>query len=96
LVRLHQRSSTTVRDFCAEHGVSEPSFYAWKRTIAQRDQTAAPLATSEPLFIALGNLSAPTPFELVLPQDRVLRIPAGFDPHALRQLLAVLAEATPC
>jgi transposase-like protein len=27
----------TVRDFCAEHGLSEPSFYSWRRTLAQRD-----------------------------------------------------------
>jgi hypothetical protein len=30
-----------VRDFCLEHGLAEPSFYAWRRTIAERDQQAA-------------------------------------------------------
>ena len=36
-----RRSGQTVRDFCAAHGFSEPSFYGWRRTIAQRDQEAA-------------------------------------------------------
>ena len=33
-----QRSGQTARDFCAAHGLSEPSFYAWRREIARRDQ----------------------------------------------------------
>jgi hypothetical protein len=36
-----RRSGQTVRDFCATHGLSEPSFYGWRRTIAQRDHEAA-------------------------------------------------------
>jgi hypothetical protein len=38
LLRLWQRSGRTIRDFCAEHEVSQPSFYAWRRVIAERDQ----------------------------------------------------------
>jgi hypothetical protein len=39
MVGLWRRSTpaVTVRDFCAEHGLSEPSFYSWRRTLAQRD-----------------------------------------------------------
>jgi hypothetical protein len=33
-----RRSGLSVRAFCAEHGLAEPSFYAWRRIIAQRDQ----------------------------------------------------------
>jgi hypothetical protein len=33
-----RRSGMTGRDFCARHRLSEPSFYAWKREIARRDQ----------------------------------------------------------
>ena len=33
-----RRSGLTGRDFCAANGVSEPSFYGWKREIARRDQ----------------------------------------------------------
>ena len=31
-------SGQTVRVFCAEHRLSEPSFYSWRRTITLRDQ----------------------------------------------------------
>ncbi len=41
MVRLWRRSRPmTVRDFCAEHGLSEPSFYGWRRTLTQRDRGA--------------------------------------------------------
>jgi transposase-like protein len=47
LMVLWRRSQPmTVRDFCAEHGVAEPSFYGWRRTLAQRDQRAPPRAVS--------------------------------------------------
>ena len=31
-----RKSRLSVRAFCAEHQLSEPSFYAWRRTLAQR------------------------------------------------------------
>jgi len=30
----------SIHDFCRQEGFSEPSFYAWRRKIAQRDVTA--------------------------------------------------------
>ena len=39
-VRRWRTSGLSVRDFCAEQGLSEPSFYAWRRTLAEREATA--------------------------------------------------------
>lgn len=44
--RQWRRSGLSVRAFCAEHGLAEPSFYAWRRIVAQRDQEAARVRTS--------------------------------------------------
>jgi hypothetical protein len=52
LLRLWRGSGQTGRDFCAEHQLSEPSFYAWKREIARRDQEGA--ARSKPTMGALA------------------------------------------
>ena len=41
LLREWRRSELTIRDFCVEQHVSEPSFYAWRRLIAERDQGTA-------------------------------------------------------
>jgi transposase-like protein len=32
-------SGQTIRDWCARHDVTEASFYAWRRTLAQRGVT---------------------------------------------------------
>jgi transposase-like protein len=106
LLRQWRRSGLTVRAFCAEHKVSEPSFYSWRRSIAERDQRAtvsAPTvgddnAHDQPLFVPLRVMptAAGMAFEVVLGQGRVVRVPARFDPAALRQLLAILEEERPC
>lgn len=35
-------SGLSVRRFCREHELSEPSFYAWRRTLRERDQATVP------------------------------------------------------
>lgn len=59
-----QRSNLTIREFCARLRLSEPSFYAWKRVLAERgllpsDDGAARAnaahrhgAQATPLFVA--------------------------------------------
>ncbi len=37
LLRQQPGSGMTVKEFCRKHGVSVPSFYAWRRKIAQHD-----------------------------------------------------------
>jgi transposase-like protein len=104
LLQLWSRSGRTIRDFCAEHQVSEASFFAWRRTIAERDQEllAKPAAAGGPAaFVPLRVVATPPPesvdcFEVVLNDDCVVRVPAGFDPASFRQLLAILLEQRPC
>jgi hypothetical protein len=109
MLRLWQRSGQTGRDFCAAYGLPEPSFYAWRREIARRDQepppptrTPSPPAPASdaklPVFQELLLADAPPPptaIEVVLTRGHVLRIAPGFDADLLRQLLRVLEEP-PC
>jgi hypothetical protein len=37
-LRDWRRSRLSVREFCDWHALSEPSFYAWRRELAQRDR----------------------------------------------------------
>src|SRR3954454_3118808 len=94
LLERWQDSGLSVRVFCRRHRLAEPTFYAWRRTLAQLPSPDA--AAAEPLtFVSLDirhdTPSPPAPaLELVLGNGRLLRIPQGFDPAALRALLAVL------
>jgi hypothetical protein len=104
-VRRWDRSKWTVRDFCAEHGLSEASFYAWRRIIAERDQRAESPAMERddphrelPAFVPVRVTPAATPpaLEVVIGAERVVRVSPGFDAATLRNLLAVLEEAPSC
>lgn len=110
MCRRWRRSGQSVRAFCAEHGLSEPSFYNWRQTIAERDQQAArdhdkrragsskSAGDPTPVFVPLRLIDAPAPavIEVVLERGRIVRVMRGFDAGTLRQLLAVLDEERPC
>jgi hypothetical protein len=93
-------SGLTIRDYCARHCLSEPSFYGWRRTLSQRGLDAEakaiePAVTFVPVQVQNDLLVTPPSLELVLANGRLLRIPPGIDPSQLRDVLAVL-EAEPC
>ena len=108
LLRQWQRSGQGVRTFCLVHGLSDASFYAWRRTIQERDRQAQPRSRHGPRragpvegdglpsFVPVTIAASASPLEVVLRDGPVVRVPAGFDAATLRQLLAVLAEAPPC
>jgi hypothetical protein len=92
LLARWQDSGLSVRVFCRRHHLAEPTFYAWRRALAQLPSPGAtePL-TFVPLDVLQDTPSPPAPaLELVLGDGRLLRIPQGFDPAALRPLLAAL------
>ena len=97
-IRQWQTSGLSIRAFCARHDLSQPSFYAWRRAIKQRD---ASTGTFVPVRVVPDGVpdvdpSSTTRLEVILSCGRRLRVPPGFDPVTLRQLLAVLEEAPPC
>jgi hypothetical protein len=102
--RRCRRSGQRVRAFCAEHGLSEASFYAWQRTIAERDEQCAQSRSvrdepsAVPAFVPVQVApTAMTPaLEVVVGGDRVIRVTPGFDATTLRHLLAVLEEKPSC
>jgi transposase len=104
LLQQWRRSGLTIREFCADHEVSEPSFYAWRRTLAQLDERSAgsarpvPSDAKPPVFVPLRVVPEPAgmALEVVLGPGRLIRVPAGFDPATLRQLLAILEEGPSC
>jgi transposase-like protein len=96
MLQRWRQSGLSVRDFCARHGLSQPSFYAWRRTLVQRDaevQFVPVRLTPEPTNSATATTSA---LELVLGDHRRLRIAPGFDGPTLTRLLALLEEGRPC
>ena len=105
-----RRSGQSVRAYCAAQGLSEPSFYSWRRVLARPERrrgakTAAGNGTASTAGFTEGSPFVPvrlvedtTPaaaLEVVLRGGRVLRVAAGFSAQTLREVVAVL-EGLPC
>jgi len=95
-----RRSGLTVRAYCVAEGLPEANFYAWRRTLAERDRQAARRGRDSSIaaFVPVRVVSDVTPstsrslFEVVLANGRVLRLGADVDLQVVRQLLALLEE----
>jgi len=92
LITRWERSDVTVRDFCFDNSISEPSFYAWRREFAARDREAAPGATPVPSFVPV-RIAPPAVVEVLVPTGVVVRVPIGADPAAVAQLVTALGAA---
>jgi hypothetical protein len=95
-IRAWKASGQSVRAFCAARGLSEATFYARRRELADRVQptTSDTPSGPPPTFAALRVIPDPT-VEVVLPTGLVLRAPVGVDPAAVARLVAALGRQ-PC
>jgi transposase-like protein len=82
-----ERSGLSVPRFCREHGLTEQSFYLWRKRLREQ----------RPLRFALVEAGAgrhqpgsEVNLELLLANGERLRIAAGVDPLALRKVLQAL------
>lgn len=92
LVSSFHRSDLTVGEFALRHDVPLSSLHRYLR----QHRSAATPSTPQLIPVSLSETTAPEsmpdrpPFELQLPDDRRLTIPAGFDAGDLARLLEVL------
>jgi transposase-like protein len=87
LIHLQARSGQQVRAFCSDHGVTEQSFYGWKKRLScDRPASFALVATDG------SGWKQGAPLELEIGSGQRLRIPCGVDATTLRTVLAVLRE----
>ena len=95
MVARQRQSAETIRAFCEREGVSQPSFYQWRRELARRDR--AELARrGAATFVPVQVVPEAALIEIALPGDVVVRVRAGADAATLRQVLAALVEGGPC
>jgi len=80
-----ERSGLSVKQFCKERGVSEYSFYTWRKRLAKKEPVRFALVDRE----AAGQEPA-TALEVVLRSGERLRIGSGVDAGTLRTVLEAL------
>lgn len=103
-------SGLTTREYCRKHALREPSFYAWRRIISERDQATRPrhdaTPSPEPAFLPV-TFSDPqarhcaAAIDIQLANGCRIRVRSGCDRTLLADVLAILhasarTEARPC
>lgn len=84
-VREQAAGGLTVRRFCQARGLSEPSFYAWRRTLREREAAAAPAFVPVTVVPAVGG-----EIVLELRGGRRMRLPETMPPQRVVALIQAL------
>jgi transposase-like protein len=91
-----RRSGQSIRAYCREHDLSEPSFYAWRgelkrRRTARAEKTPRRIGGARflPVRLAAGSVSPPglTSIEVALPSGAVLRLPMSMEPTSVASMV---------
>ena len=95
-------SGLSVRRFCSGEGISQPSFYAWRKRLRERsdDDVRSPgrlpcgeeASNSPQLFVPLKLVDAAATLEIVHPLGCRIQVSGDINPLALRHVLEALAE----
>jgi hypothetical protein len=88
-------SGLTVRAFCRKAGLSQGTFFYWRRALAQRSAGPAAKAAALPRFVPVTIRPSPhsPDIEIQLPDGTVIRGTGEATPERLGQVAAALRAA---
>ena len=86
-IAAQQRSGISVKQFCKEHGLTEYSFYSWRKRLQERGPVRFALVERR---ARRQERTAESVLEVVLATGERLRIGPGVDSMTLRTVLDVL------
>lgn len=97
VLETFKSSGLSVRQFCSQEGLSEPSFYAWRKRLTQPQTSDIEKEEQPEPFIRVSIPSDQSvSLELVLALGHTLRIPSGMDRQTLIHVLSALCEVGLC
>ena len=86
-IAAQQSSGMSVKQFCKERGLTECSFYAWRKRLQEKGPVRFALVERS---VRKQERTAESVMELVLATGERLRISTGVDSATLRAVLDVL------
>jgi hypothetical protein len=91
VIRQQERSGDSIKAFCQSQGVSQPSYFAWRKKLAlgKRENARAGFVPVRVLPHVANHSSG---IEIVLDRNCRVRVEPGFDRQLLSDVLAVLEE----
>lgn len=96
--KRHAASGLTIREFCRQEKLTESAFFAWRRTIGERDaeaqsQTGRGGRSQRPAFLPVvlaDNNGHGQAIVIELAGGRVLRLPVSIDMERLSTFVQAL------
>ena len=85
-IAAQQRGGISVKQFCKERGLTEYSFYAWRKRLRESGPVRFALVEKN----AQRERASEAALELVLATGERLRIGSGVDTSTLRAVLEIL------
>ena len=97
-IETWKSSGLSIRQFCVKEGLTEASFYIWRKKLAGDDSEQEDQCKPESsAFIEVAMpQNASVAIELLLTSGNTLRIPAGVDSATLSMVLSVARAAGLC
>ncbi len=98
-VETWQTGGLSVRQFCKQEGLSEPSFYSWRKRLAKpaEAQLDASLDCRQERFIQVSlPIASASGVALLLSSGHILQIPVGVDRQTLATVLSAMGEVGLC
>lgn len=102
IVQRQAGSGLSVRGFCAAEGISEPSFYAWRKKLRTRNVNGTRAVRNErrreetaddaSLFIPFKMVDTAATLEIVHPLGYRIQVTGDVNPVALRHVIETLDE----
>jgi len=93
VIQEQKGSGLSISAFCRKRGVSDASFFSWRRKLTQRDRndTAAKFV---PLTLDAPSVTTRPGCEVVLPGGCRILVPGQCDANWLREILEALRESS--
>ena len=98
VLETFKSSGLSVRRFCKQEGLSEPSFYSWRKRLSEQETSGLQKVPPQPeSFIQVSMPSVKSGvLELVLASGHTLRIPSDIDREFLTGVLFCVKQAKLC
>ena len=98
ILKRHAESGVSVREFCRSEGISEPSFYAWRKKLGSRKKDRLPTQSTRRhersgngrLFVPLQVLDPAATLEILHPLGYRIQVTGEVNPVALRHVIEAL------
>ncbi len=98
VLETFKSSGLSVRQFCKQEGLSEPSFYSWRKRLSEHEPSAAQKVPPQPepfIQVSMPPVKSGV-LELVLASGHTLRIPSDIDREFLTGVLSCVRQAKLC